>query len=410
MTEMIEKKYELIVWGATSFTGKLVVEYLTQTYPHLNFALGGRNKKKLEQVAAQFKTQADLLVSDSQDSQSLEKMVRQTQVICSTVGPFAKYGSKLVEACAKNGTHYCDITGEIHWIRKMIESYGGLAKKSGARIVNCCGFDSIPSDIGVLFLQEAALKKHSGTCEEVRCRVKKMRGGFSGGTVASIINYLDEVKRDPSVKPSLSEPYYLNLDREGKMVSGPDHIDPLRPFQDLDKSWTAPFIMSPTNSRIVRRTHQLLGNPWGKNFRYSEALGTGKGIMGFLKAGTSSTALCGTIAALSFKPSRALLLKTILPRPGQGPSKKERESGLFRFALIGQGRDSKGKSFQMQVDVIGKRDPGYGATCRMLAESALLLVKNSQKVGGGFWTPASCLGLPLVDSLKSAGIQFKVQS
>lgn len=410
-----EREFDLIVWGATGFTGRLVAEYLVENYGtdgDLKWALGGRNLAKLEAIRDEWHRSAQnlpLVIADSLDPESLQAMVQRTKVICSTVGPFARYGSELVAACARHGTDYCDITGEVHWIRRMIDEHEETARRNGARIVPCCGFDSIPSDLGTLFAQNAMHERHGIPAAEVKLRVRRMRGKFSGGTVASLLNAVEEGARDPEARWALGHPYSLNPDGQR---SGPLSMDTTRPAWDPDvNSWIAPFVMAAINSKVVRRSNTLMGYPYGREFRYGEAVMTGRGPVGFAGAAAMTAALGGFLLGISIAPLRALLNRLFLPQPGEGPTAEEREQGMFDILLIAKHPDDSAQDLTVQVTA--DRDPGYGATCRMLGESAVCLAQDEEPraKSGGFWTPASCMGESLIARLqKNAEMNFSVRA
>ena len=402
------RDFDLVVWGATGFTGRLVAEYLFGRYGaggDLRWAMGGRSESKLEQVRAGLGEGAEkvpILVGDSHDPASLQAIVTRARVVCSTVGPFARYGSELVAACARHGTHYCDITGEVQWMRRMIDAHEGTARESGARIVHACGFDSIPSDLGCLFVHDAMRQAHGHPCEEVKLRVRRAKGGFSGGTAASMLNALEEALGDRDVRRVLGNPYSLNPDGER---SGPDGPDQRGAAWDPDvDSWTAPFVMAAINTRVVRRSNALSGYAYGREFRYGEAVMTGRGPAGWARAVGLTAGLGGFMTIASMSPGRALLRRLALPKPGEGPSREKRESGFFDLLLVG-----KGGGAEVRARVRGDRDPGYGATSKMLGESAVCLARDAGdlRVAGGFWTPASSMGSRLIDRLRdNAGMSF----
>ena len=342
-----------------------------------------------------------LLVGDSGDPAFVAQLAQRARVVCTTVGPYSRYGEGLVAACADAGASYCDLTGEVHFIRYMIDRYEARARQSGARIVHSCGFDSIPSDLGTFYLQEQARARWGSVCEQVRARVVKMRGGSSGGTIGSALAVLEATQKDTTLRKLMMQPYCLNPAGE---QSGPDGADQLTPQRDPDFGWTAPFIMAAGNTRIVRRTNALLGYPYGRNFRYDEAIATGHGAKGFIAASGVSAGTGALVAALATPPLRALAQRA-LPKPGEGPTEAQRESGFFVFELLG----SRGHD-KLRVRVSADRDPGYGATAKMLGESALCLALDSARlpVQGGSWTPASAMGMPLVDRLNEVGVRFEV--
>jgi short subunit dehydrogenase-like uncharacterized protein len=341
------------------------------------------------------------MVADSFDDESLRRMTAATTVVITTVGPYALYGDNLLSACIENGTHYCDLAGEVQWIRKMIDLYQDKATQSGARIVNCCGFDSIPSDLGTQFLQEQAQADFGMPCSSVELIVNGMKGGGSGGTIASGLNSLKEGRKDREVAKSLVQPYSLNPADER---SGPDGRDQkgVR-FSELAKTWTAPFIMAVINMRLVRRSNALMNYAYGKDFRYSESMRCGKSFGGWLKAAISTLVMGIFFTLASFAFTRKHVVEKMLPKPGEGPNRKQRESGFFNMTLYGTTKSGK----SCKVKVTGDRDPGYGSTSRMLSETAICLAKDELSVGGGLWTPASAMGPVLRQRLiENAGLTF----
>lgn len=408
-----EREFEIIVWGATGFTGRLVAEHLSENYGTnhpLRWALGGRDPEKLQRLAGELNVrsgQLPIVIGDSHDRVRLDEIVRRTSVVCSTVGPYARYGSELVAACAEHGTHYCDLSGEVQWMREMIDRHEARAQRTGARIVHCCGFDSIPSDLGCFFLQQHVQAEHDTVCRQVKLRVRQMRGAFSGGTVASLLNVLDECRQDPRVRRIVEDPYALNPTRERDGPDGPDR-QIVQWDRDL-QAWTAPFLMAPINTRVVRRTNALLNYPYGREFRYDEAVLTKGGPMGWVSAQSMSIGLKLFLVAAAARPTRAILRKWVLPRPGQGPSAVQREQGFFKIQLVGKA-DADASGYWSAL-ITGERDPGYGTTARMLAESAVCLAQDADQltVAGGFWTPASCFGMTLVPRLEArAGMRFSI--
>jgi short subunit dehydrogenase-like uncharacterized protein len=330
-------------------------------------------------------------------------LAQSTRVVVSTVGPYALFGSPLVGAVAAAGTDYCDLTGEPQWMRAMIDEHQGAAEASGARVVHACGFDSIPSDLGVWFTQQQATERFGAPCTTIGLRVKVMKGGASGGTVASMINLMEEVRHDPELRKILGNPYALAP--EG-MREGPRQPNVTVPqLDDLSGEWVAPFVMGLTNTRVVQRSHALLGRPWGDDFVYDEAMMMGRGMIGALKAGAVSSGTLGFGAAAAFSPGRSVLRK-VLPEPGEGPSPDEQENGFFDIRLFG--RTAAGE--EIITKVTGDRDPGYGSTAKMLTESALAFLDVDRgHTGGGFWTPATAFGDTLIDRLvEHAGLTFEV--
>lgn len=407
------RTYDLILFGATGFTGRLVAEYLLGTGTGIKWALGGRSAGKLEEVkralAAEHPAAAALpvVVADSLDEAAMARVAADCKVVCTTVGPYARYGEPLVAACARAGTHYCDLTGEPQFVRRMIDRYEAAAKESGARIVHCCGYDSIPSDLGSMMVAEAMVAQ-GAVVKEVRAFAGESKGTFSGGTVASMINILEEVRKDPSLRKVLGHPYGLNPEGQRK---GPDRSDQsgIR-FDDALGMWTAPFVMASINTRVVRRSHALRGFPYGQDFRYSECMSTGKGMQGWLRAAAITGGLGGFMAAMAVGPARKLLAARVLPKPGEGPSKEARESGYFAFRHLAFGERPDGTQVKLLGMVRGNKDPGYGETAKMLGESALCLAEDEARlpVQGGIWTPATAMGQVLLDRLRAAGMTFEV--
>lgn len=391
--------------GASGFTGRLVAEHLCEAAGEdreFRWALAGRDPDKLHKLRADLGPHAaelPIVIADSLDAASMADLARSTDVVCSTVGPYARYGSPLVAACAAEGTHYCDITGEPQWIRRMIDECEDVARTSGARLVHCCGFDSIPSDLGCLLMNRAMAAAEGGPCEEIKFRVRAMRGGISGGTIASVLNLIEQARDDRSLRRLLADPYALNPDREHR---GPDGPDQRKAERDGDfASWTAPFLMAPVNTRIVRRSNALLDYAYGRSFKYSEATLTGSGLRGRTTAALMAGAFNGFVGAMALAPTRALLQALVLPKPGEGPSRERRNNGFFDIRLYGR----KGKT-ELRGAVTADSDPGYGATSKMLAESALCLALDSGQlpVAGGSWTPATALGTRLRHRLENAEI------
>ncbi len=405
---MAKREFDLIIWGASGFTGQLVVEYLAQTYGvdgDINWAIAGRNREKLEAVRSSCATgskgkQLPIVIADSNDPVSLAALVGQTRVLCSTVGPYAKFGTPVVKACAEAGTHYCDLTGEVHWMARVIPTYQATAQASGARIVHTCGFDSIPFDMGTWYLQQAMQERHGVPAQRVKTRIGRYRGTASGGTIASVLNMMEEARHDSSVKRLVANPYALYPQ---DVPAGEDGADQTGVRFDPDfRQWTSPFIMAVVNTRVVRRSNALLGFPWGEDFRYDEAVlnrSRYEAIGNSLAAGTG-------MLAMSLGPTRKLAAR-LLPKPGQGPSRKQREAGYYEIFFHGSHPQDKNKD--MVVKVSADLDPGYGSTSRMLGEAAVCLAKDKLAVTGGFWTPASALGEKLLKRLTSnAGLTFEI--
>jgi short subunit dehydrogenase-like uncharacterized protein len=344
-----------------------------------------------------------LIVADAADETALAAMCTQARVVISTVGPYALYGEPLVKVCAESGTDYCDLTGEVHWIKRMLDRYEPAAKASGARIVHCCGFDSIPSDLGVHFLQEEALDRFGEYCSKIAMRVKAMRGGASGGTIASMMNIAKEAATDPVLRKQLANPYLLcpqpapNARQPG--VRGATY--------DSDYgAWVAPFVMAGINTRIVHRSNAVGGYCYGRDFRYDEAMLTGTGLAGRAKALAVTAGLGGFMAASALRPTR-WALERVLPSPGEGPSPEAQASGFYDLRFVGTTPSGK----KLRAKVVGAGDPGYGSTSKILGQAGACLafdVSRTEKPGG-FWTPATIFGSRLIERLRSdADLRFEI--
>ncbi len=415
MPKASKAEFDLVVWGATGFTGRLVAEYLarTQDTHRARWALAGRDRSKLERIRASLVplhpacAELPLLLGDAGDAASLDALVARTRVIVTTVGPYARHGSALVAACVRAGTDYCDLTGEVQWMRKMIDAHHAQARESGARIVHTCGFDSIPSDLGVLLLQDHMRQRHGSHCERVSLYVTKMRGGISGGTIASALQAAEDMQADPSLRRVLGNPHGLDPEpRRGR----PEEKDQLgvRYSAELDQ-WTGPFMMAAVNTRVVRRSNALLGHPWGQDFLYTEVSAYGSGPKGLLAATTATVGLGASMAAMGVAPVRRQLEKHVLPAPGEGPSADKRERGYFQMTLRGEGTSARtGRLVRLEGTVAGKGDPGYAATSRMLSQAALCLAFDELPAEGGVLTPASVMGMRLVERLRRADFTFDV--
>ena len=398
----MSKEFDIIIWGATGFTGRLVAEYIFKNYSSekLNWAIAGRDKKKLINVRDKIADEnIPIIIADNFDEMSLTKMTQRTKVICSTVGPYSKYGSLLVKSCIKTNTHYCDLAGEAQWIRKIVDTYHQEAKNKKIRIVNSCGFDSIPSDIGVYFIYKN-LPDVNIKLDKISMRVSGFKGSLSGGTYASMNNIITEASKDRLIGKILTNPYGLNP--EGQR-SGPDKRDLNKVKYDEDsKSWIAPFMMAGINTKIVRRSNALSNYSYGKNFTYDESIMTGDGFRGRIRAIISVLPLI----FLSAKPGSLLkrIFNFFTPKPGQGPNKNERENGYYSMRFYIRYNDKS----RALVRVTGDRDPGYGSTSKMLAESAICLSKDSLKDTYGVITPSIAMGDQILDRLQAkAGLTFK---
>jgi short subunit dehydrogenase-like uncharacterized protein len=404
------RPYDVVLMGVTGYTGRLVAECLLRRAPGgLSLGVAGRSRDKLdaalEELARAHPNAKELgvLVADSHDRAQLDALAKSTKVVCTTVGPYARHGAELVAACARHGTSYCDLTGEPHFIRHMIDAHHAQAEKTGARIVHASGFDSIPSDLGTWLLQRAATERFGRPAGRVRLVVERSKGGLSGGTLASMSNLIQEARSDRAVRKILTDPYSLTGGWRGP--DGPDAQGVK--FDSVLDGWTAPFIMASINTRVVRRTHALLGLPWGDDFSYSEVMRFPKGRKGALLATAVAT---GTAAlALGFALPTRKLLERVLPQPGQGPSESSRQAGYFRIRLWGEGKDASGKPFRMSVRVADDRDPGYASTAEMLSQAALCLAEDELDSPGGVLTPASAMGDALLKRLRAVGLTFEVE-
>ena len=408
-----KRAYAVVLYGATSFVGQITAHYLAEflsankdkSGSEINWAIAGRDQEKLNELQSKLTSTVDIIIANSDDAASLDAMTEQTQVIISTVGPYLKYGEPLIKSCVDNGTDYVDLTGEAIFIKDMMDKYQEAAKQSGARIVNSCGFDSIPSDLGVYFTQKQAEAKFDSACDVIHMRVKAAKGGLSGGTIASMATIFEEVGQDKSRRKQVANPYLLNDDKDAPNVRQSNVSKP--EYDSEHKRWLAPFVMASINTRIVHRSNQLLGYEYGREFKYDEAMWMKDGIKGKLTSYALSAGLLGFATAMMITPSRELLSKHVLPKSGSGPSKEEQENGYFDIRLFGQtaNKDS------ITTKVTGDKDPGYGSTSRMLSQAALCLAQDISKeeVKGGFWTPASAMGDKLLARLeKHAGLSFDV--
>jgi len=417
MANSVEKQdsrpYAVVLYGATSFVGQITAKYLSQFLADSNdveWAIAGRDEEKLKKLQSEISDsgsakKVDIIIANSNDEASLDEMTKQAKVVISTVGPYLKYGEPLIKSCTNNGTDYVDLTGEAIFIKDMMDKYQDTASQSGARIVNSCGFDSIPSDLGVYFTQQQAEKQFDEVCENIHMRVKAAKGGLSGGTVASMATIFEEVGKDKSRRKQVANPYLLNDDADApnvrqKNVSKPE-------YDSEHGRWLAPFVMASINTRIVHRTNQLTDYEYGREFKYDEAMWMKDGVKGQLTSYALSAGLFGFATTMMFKPSRELLSKHVLPKSGSGPSKSEQENGYFDIRFFGHTASDN----SISTKVTGDRDPGYGSTSRMLAQSALCLAQDisHKDVKGGFWTPASAMGDKLIARLEEhSGLSFEV--
>ena len=391
---MSSSKFDIIVYGATGFTGQLVAEYLATRYRNdkqLKWAMAGRSLDKLKSVRDAIAAPADtpLIVADAGDPASLKAMVDQTKCVISTVGPYQLYGSDLVAACAASGTDYIDLCGEPIWMRQMIDAHEAAAKASGARIVFSCGFDSVPFELGAYFVQQEAKRVFGAPAPRVKGRVCEMRGTLSGGTAASAKATFDAVAKDLSLVAILKDPFALNPG-----FKGPKQPPGSRPAYEQElQSWTAPFMMAAINTRNVHRSNMLMGYPYGQDFVYDEMVLTGDGERGEANAKK-------VMAANAEKTGPNA------PKPGEGPSKEERENGRYDLLYVAIAPDGR----QVRAAVTGDRDPGYGSTSKMISECAICLVRDTPDVPAGFWTPGAAMQHKLIKRLQDhAGLTFAVE-
>ncbi|HTJ42597.1 MAG TPA: saccharopine dehydrogenase NADP-binding domain-containing protein, partial [Kofleriaceae bacterium] len=374
------RTHDLVLFGATGYTGRLVAERIAHSGEKVKWALAGRDRTKLEHVRADLAAQVPecaelpILVGDALDPKAMDAIAAQAKVVCTTVGPYARYGSELVAACAKNGTDYCDLTGEVPWIRAMIDAHHETAVKSRARIVHCCGFDSIPSDLGVLLLQEEMKRRHGRAADRVTALFGESKGKFSGGTFASLLGVVDEAARDPHTRKIVMNPYALDPDPSHEGADGRDEAG--IGYEKSMKMFTAPFVMSAINTRVVRRSHALMGYPWN-GFSYRERMSFPGSPRGLAMAGGVTALLGGFLLATRVPAIRSRIEKK-LPAPGEGPTAEERARGYFVVRVIGErGAD------RMVVKVSDRADPGYGSTSKMLSQAALCLALDDLPTPGG---------------------------
>jgi len=401
-----EPRHDIVVYGATSFVGQILCRYLVGrhgTEGALRWAIAGRNAEKLDAVADDTGADVPRIVADAADRPALDELAASTRVVVSTVGPYALYGSELVAAVVEAGADYCDLTGEVQWMRRMIDAHQARAEETGARIVHACGFDSIPSDVGAWFTQQRAIDAFGEPCVDLRMAVAGMKGGVSGGTAASGINMFEEMSADPSLRKETANPYVL---APADLRSGPAQPGFGRPRRDERfASWVGPFVMAPTNSAVVFRTHALLGQPWGRDFTYGETMMTGDGLVGAVAAYGMTAGLATFAGLASFGPTRGVLTR-VIPSPGEGPSPARQQAGWFDVRFVG--RTASGH--EINTKVTGDQDPGYGSTAKMLGEAAgAFLGVDRSTTAGGFWTPASAFGDAVVERLEAhAGLRFEV--
>lgn len=411
-----QRELDAVVFGATGFVGALTADHLAAHAPlDARIGLAGRDEVRLRRLRDRLGERAadwPLIVADVDRPETLQQLADRTTAVATTVGPYVRYGEPLVAACASAGTHYADLTGEVMFVRRMIDRHHQEASDRGARIINAAGFDSIPSDIGVLELANAARDADAGELAETELVVTDLRGGISGGTLASMTEQLAAIRRDPAARGLVADPYSLSPDREAE----PDRTHPGWPSErdavslrhdPLTGRWLAPFIMAAYNTRVVRRSNALLGHRYGREFRYREALGLGSGGIG-LAVATAATLGTGLLAgSMLFGPTRRLVGR-LGPKPGEGPSEQVQANGRFRCELAAV--TSSGRRVTGIMGASG--DPGYAATAVMLGESLLALALDGGRLPdvAGVLTPATGIGTALSDRLRKRGFTITAQA
>jgi short subunit dehydrogenase-like uncharacterized protein len=403
-----EREFDIILWGATSFVGKLISRHLFHRHGidgDLRWALAARNPARVETLQQSLGEEAlslPVLIGDAFDTEFLREMAARTRVVLSTVGPYLTYGEPLVAACAAGGTDYCDLTGEVPFAQRMMDRYGADAEASGARIIHCTGVDSLPSDLGVAFLNDFAVRECGAPLQSVEMHVRAFRGGFSGGTLASFLEVTALAQKDPGVTRMLRNPYALCPPDQRTGVRQPE-LDMLG-RSEVDGRWLHPFFMAPVNTRVVHATNARLGYPYGQDFTYTER----QAAPNQLAATVRHLVMAGLMLGMSNGAGRSLLARYLFPKPGEGPNESVRNSGYFKFVFHGRTRNDR----RVTGQVTGDADPGYGSTAKQIAEAAFHLAREvpRTRVAGGFWTPVSALGLGLVDPLVAhAGLRFEAK-
>lgn len=405
--ENAPRDHDLVIFGATGFVGRLIAGHVAEHAPaHLRIGLAGRSRARLDAVRSGLPVSAhrwSLMEADSGDATSMSALAASTRVLFTTVGPYARYGVPVVEACARAGTHYGDLTGEVSFLRQAIDGYDTLARSTGARIVHSCGYDSVPSDLAVLLLHQAAEADGAGGLADVRL-IASARGGFSGGTVDSMRGQLDGVRSDPALRSLVRDPYALSPERdEEPTTEQPSDTAPVR--RSEDGLWTAPFVMAPFNTRIVRRSNALQGWAYGRSMRYGEVAGTARGPAGAAIAGGMALGMRAFTAAMSIPPTRSVLDR-FLPASGEGPSVSTQQEGWFRSRVTA----TTESGHRYRAVAAGPGDPGYAATAVMAGETALALALDGDRLPAavGSLTPATALGDVLVERLRAAGHTYEV--
>ena len=389
---MSDKSFDVVIYGATGFTGKLVVEYMQEKYGNdegISWAIAGRSEEKLNSVREELKVGSNVpqLLVDSNDTDSIASMVQQTKCVLTTVGPYQLYGANILQQCVIHGVDYVDLCGEPGWMHEMINEHAEQAKETGARIVFSCGFDSIPFDLGVYFLQKEVIAQHGHPASNVRGRVREMNGEFSGGTAASLGATMASLKEKPELFEVLVNPFALS-----NGFTGPEQAQDSKPIYDEKlETWAAPFFMAPINTKNVHRSNALMDHLYGEDFCYNEMWIQGPG-----EEGKAAAEFVGSMNPLADAPA-----------PGEGPSKESRENGNYDVLFCADLNDGS----SLHASVSGDMDPGYGSTSKMIAESALCLVNDCAELGGGIYTPAPAMGEKLITRLQAnAGLTFKIEN
>ena len=389
---MSDKSFDVVIYGATGFTGKLVVEYMQEKYGNdegISWAIAGRSEEKLNSVREELKVGSNVpqLLVDSNDTDSIASMVQQTKCVLTTVGPYQLYGANILQQCVIHGVDYVDLCGEPGWMHEMINEHAEQAKETGARIVFSCGFDSIPFDLGVYFLQKEVIAQHGHPASNVRGRVREMNGEFSGGTAASLGATMASLKEKPELFEVLVNPFALS-----NGFTGPEQAQDSKPIYDEKlETWVAPFFMAPINTKNVHRSNALMDHLYGEDFCYNEMWIQGPG-----EEGKAAAEFVGSMNPLADAPA-----------PGEGPSKESRENGNYDVLFCADLNDGS----SLHASVSGDMDPGYGSTSKMIAESALCLVNDCAELGGGIYTPAPAMGEKLITRLQAnAGLTFKIEN
>lgn len=418
----LDRPLDVVVFGATGFTGKLVAEYLAEHAGDAAWAIAGRSRDKLEAVRRDLAkcrrrlAELPILVADSHDQASLEQLARASRVVATTVGPYAKHGLDLARSCARHGTSYCDLTGEPQFVRTLIDECHDVARGTKARLVPCAGFDSVPSDLGAFIAWDHAQRSYGEGLAWCKIFTRRLRGKLSGGTFATILATVEAAKQDPGVRRLLFDPHGLDPERDGaRGGGGPDARDPFEDDQrtvrfDHDVGgFTAPFLMASINTRVVRRSHALLREEdggYGQRFVYNEAMSFGPGARGLVAASLVTAGIGALVGAAALPQTRALLERLVLPKPGEGPSREAIEAGSFEMGIVAKTESGK----RLRGRIAGSQDPGYGETAKMLSEAALSLAEDAGELPPrfGVLTPASALGRRLVERLRRAGMSFEI--